>query len=76
MIIRKTIAGVAAAGLIFGSTAAAAAPAPAERGGSNVSSSEEFAGTGTFTLLLGLLILAGIIGVIASNDNDDLPTSP
>jgi hypothetical protein len=74
MIIRKTIAGLAAAGLIFGSTAAAAAPA--DRAGSKVSSSEEFAGTGTFTLLLGLLIVAGIIAVVASNDNKDRPTSP
>ncbi|WP_305095986.1 hypothetical protein [Croceibacterium aestuarii] len=76
MIIRNSITGLAAAGLILGSTAAAAAPASADRAGSKVSSSEKLAGTGTFTLLLGLLVVAGVIAVVASNDNNDAPTSP
>lgn len=76
MFIRKTLTGLVAASMIFGSTAAAAAPAAADRSGSAVSKSEELTGIGTFPVLLGLLIVAGVIAVVVSNDNEDAPTSP
>ncbi len=76
MIVRKSLVSLAAAGLIFGSTAAVAAPVAADRAASGVTSSEDFAGVGTFGLLLGLLIVAGVVAIIASDDNEDAPTSP
>ncbi len=72
MVIRKVLAGLAAAGLVFGSTAAAAAPSDA-RTGSPVGEAE---GLSTFAIILGLLIIAGVIGVIASDNGEDLPASP
>lgn len=71
MVIRKVLAGFAAAGLVLGSTAAAAAPA--DRTASPVGEAE---GIGTFGIVIGLLILAGIIGVVASDNGEDLPASP
>lgn len=71
MVIRKVLAGFAAAGLVFGSTAAAAAPAAR-----TASPVDEAEGIGTFGIVLAVLILAGIIGVIASDNGEDLPTSP
>jgi len=76
MIVRKSLVSLAAAGLIFGSTAAAAAPVAADRASSEVTASEDFAGLGTFGLLLGLLIVAGVVLIIASDDEEDAPTSP
>ena len=75
MIIRKSLLGLAAAGMVFGSTAATAAPVAMDRSGSDVSG-EELAGVGTFGLLLALLIVAGVIAVVLSDDDEDLPTSP
>lgn len=75
MIIRKSLLGLAAAGMVFGSTAATAAPVAMDRAGSTVEG-EELAGVGTFGLLLALLIVAGVIAIVASDDDEDLPTSP
>ena len=75
MIVRKSLVSLAAAGLIFGSTAAAAAPV-ADRAASEVTAADEFAGVGTFGLLLGLLIVAGVVAIIVSDDEEDAPTSP
>jgi len=75
MIIRKTLLGLAATGLVLGSTAATAAPA-ADRSGSEIGASEDLAGVGTFGLLLALLIVAGVIAIVASDEDEDLPTSP
>ena len=75
MIIRKSLLGLAAAGMVFGSTAATAAPVAMDRAGSEVAG-EELAGVGTFGLLLALLIVAGVIAIVMSDDDDDLPTSP
>jgi hypothetical protein len=75
MIIRKSLTSLAAAGLILGSTAAAAAPV-ADRSGSDVPASENVAGVGTYTLLLGLLVIGGVIAIVASSDNNNTPTSP
>jgi hypothetical protein len=74
MITRKVLASLAAAGLVFGSTAAsAAAPAAsADRVASPVKASEGLAGG--WAWFLALLIAAGLIGVIASDDGT--PTSP
>ena len=76
MIIRKSLIGLAAAGMVFGSTAAAAAPAAEARTASSVSESEGLAGVGTFGLLLGLLIVAGALGIILSDDDDEIAVSP
>ena len=51
MIIRKSLLGLAAAGMVFGSTAATAAPVSMDRAGSDVAG-DELAGVGTFGLLL------------------------
>ena len=76
MIIRKTLLGLAASGMILGSTAAAAAPAALDRSGSEIGASEDLAGVGTFGLLLALLIVAGVVAIVMSDDDDDLPASP
>ena len=55
-------------------TAAAAAPVAVEgvRSGSPVGESENL----SFAWIVGILILIGVIGVIAADGNEDLPTSP
>lgn len=75
MVTRKVLAGVAAVGLVFGSTAATAAAAPVgdARIGSPVAAAE---GIGTWGWLLALLIALGLIAVIASDNGEDLPGSP
>jgi hypothetical protein len=76
MVIRKSLVSLAAAGLVFGSTAAAAAPVASDaRSGSSVAKSDDLAGIGTFGILLGVLIVAGVIAVVASDDNNH-PVSP
>jgi len=74
MVIRKTLISLAAAGMVLGSTAAAAAPVAA-RDASPAAKSDDLAGIGTFGILLGVLILAGVIAIIAT-DNNNNPTSP
>lgn len=76
MIVRKSLLGLAAAGMVFGSTAATAAPVALDRSGSDVAASEDLAGVGTFGILLALLIVAGVLAVILSDDDDEAPTSP
>ena len=76
MIIRKTLLGLATAGMLVGSTAATAAPASLDRSGSEIGASEDLAGVGTFGLLLALLIVAGVVAIVASDSDEDLPTSP
>lgn len=76
MVIRRSLVSLAAAGLVLGSTAAAAAPVAADaRGASPVAKSDDLAGIGTFGILLGLLIVAGVIAVIATDNNNE-PVSP
>jgi hypothetical protein len=72
MVIRKTLSSLVAAGLVLGSTAAVAAEA---RDASPVSQSEDLAGIGTFGILLGLLIVAGVVAIVATDDNNH-PVSP
>ena len=72
MVIRKTLSSLVAAGLGLGSTAAVAAEA---RDASPVSQSEDLAGIGTFGILLGLLIVAGVVAIVATDDNNH-PVSP
>jgi len=73
MIIRKALVSLAAAGAVFGSTAAVAAPAvDSARTGSPVADAE---GIGPFAIIVALLIVGGTIGVVAS-DSDEDPVSP
>ena len=74
MVIRKALVALASAGLVLGSTAAAAAPATVDgvRAASPVGESENL----NFAWIVGILILLGVIGVIAADGNEDLPTSP
>jgi hypothetical protein len=76
MVTRKVLASLAAAGLVIGSTAASAAPAARSeaRASSPVASSEGLVGGWHWFLLL--LIVAGVIGVIAAGNNEDVPHSP
>jgi hypothetical protein len=75
MVIRKSLVSLAAAGLVLGSTAAAAAPTAAARDASPVVKSDKLAGIGTFGILIAIVILAGVIAIIAS-DNHHHPKSP
>jgi len=74
MVIRKALAALAAAGLVFGSTAAAAAPVAIDgaRDASPVGDAENL----SFAWIVGVLILLGVIGVIAADGDEELPTSP
>ena len=74
MVIRKALVALASAGLVFGSTAAAAAPVAVDgvRDASPVAESENL----SFAWIVGILILIGVIGVIAADGDEDLPTSP
>ena len=74
MVIRKALVALASAGLVLGSTAAAAAPVAVDgvRSASPVGESENLG----FAWIVGILILIGVIGVIASDGDEDLPTSP
>jgi hypothetical protein len=74
MVIRKALVALASAGLVFGSTAAAAAPVAVDgvRDASPVGEAENL----SFAWIVGILILIGVIGVIAADGNEDLPTSP
>lgn len=73
MVIRKGLVALATAGMVFGSTAAAAAPAA--RSASPVAEGENMGG-GSWAWILALVILAGVIGVIASDGDEEIPVSP
>lgn len=70
MIIRKTFVSLAAAGLVLGSTAAAAAPVAMDdvRVGSSVGQAEEI---GSFGWVVALLLALGVLGVILADDSED-----
>ena len=74
MVIRKALVALASAGLVLGSTAAAAAPVAVDgvRDASPVGEAENL----SFAWIVGILILIGVIGVIAADGDEDLPTSP
>jgi CRISPR/Cas system-associated exonuclease Cas4 (RecB family) len=74
MVIRKALVALATAGLVLGSTAAAAAPVAVDgaRDGSPVGASENL----NFAWIIAILILIGVIGVIAADGSEDLPQSP
>ncbi|MEO6152371.1 MAG: hypothetical protein ABIT09_05115 [Croceibacterium sp.] len=76
MFTRKILASVVAAGLVLGSTAAAAAPSAinGERAASPVDSADGL--RGGWAWILALLIVIGVIAVIASDNNETLPRSP
>jgi hypothetical protein len=89
MIIRKALVALASAGMVFGSTASAAVRpsdsviAPTEsaaagiafgRQGSPIAEAEGL--RGSWGWILALIIVAGVIGVIASDGDEDLPESP
>ncbi len=78
MVTRKALAALASAGIVFGSTAAAAAPVAVSdtRAASSVAESEALGGSSSWAWILALIIVAGVIGVIASDGDEDLPVSP
>ena len=69
MVIRKALVALASVGLVFGSTAVSAAPVANVRAASPVEDSEGVF-RGSFGWILALIILAGVIGVIASDGNE------
>ena len=75
MIIRKALVALASAGLVLGSTAAAAAPVADVRSASPVEEADALGG-GSWAWILALIIVAGVIGVIASDSDEEIPTSP
>ena len=77
MVIRKSLVSLAAAGMILGSTAAVAAPVASHaRSASPVTKSENIAGIRTFGILIGVLIVAGVIAIIATDHHHHHPVSP
>jgi len=77
MIIPRSIVCLAtAAGLVLGSTAAAAAPPAAPRNATPMAKSENLAGVGTFGVILGLLLVTVAIAVVSSGHNHNNPVSP
>jgi hypothetical protein len=70
MVIRKAFVALAAAGMVFGSTAAAAAPVAVDdvRAASPVGESEDL--TGSWGWILALIILAGVIGVVLADGDE------
>jgi hypothetical protein len=70
MVIRKALVALASVGLVFGSTAAAAAPVADVRAASPVEDAESL--RGSFSWILALIIIAGVIGVIASDGNESV----
>jgi hypothetical protein len=76
MVIRKALVALASVGMVFGSTAAAAAPVALDdlRAASPVAESEGM--RGSFHWILVVIIIAGVIGVIAADGNENVPTSP
>ena len=76
MVFRRSLVSMAtAAGLVLASTAAAAAPVAA-RDASPAAKSDDLAGIGTFGILLGVLIVAGVIAIVATDNNNHHPASP
>jgi uncharacterized membrane protein len=70
MVIRKALVALASVGLVFGSTAVAAAPVADVRASSPVEESESI--RRSFGVILALIILAGVIGIIASDGNESV----
>ena len=78
MIVRKAVAALACAGLVLGSSAAAAAPVAIDdvRSSSPVAESDSLRGMrGSFGIILILIIIAGVLGVVFAGDTDS-PESP
>jgi hypothetical protein len=77
MVIRKSLVSLAAAGMVLGSTAAAAAPVASHaRSASPVTKADDFAGIRTFGVLIGVLVAAGVIAIIATDHHHHNPVSP
>jgi len=76
MVIRKALIALASAGLVFGSTAAAAAPAAVDTRSASPVADAEGVGGGSWAWILAVIILAGVIGVIASDSDESIPLSP
>ena len=75
MVIRKALVALATAGMVFGSTAAAAAPVAVDeaRAASPVGEAENI---GSWGWILALLIVVGVIGIIAADGDEETPVSP
>ena len=78
MIVRKALAGLACAGMVVGSSAAAAAPVAVDdvRASSPVAESDSLRGMrSSFGIILALIVIAGVLGVVLAGDQDP-PASP
>jgi len=76
MSFQKLFVALTSVSMVLGSTAVAAAPVASEaRSGSPVAKSDDLAGIGTFGILIAVLVVAGVIAIIAS-DNNNKPASP
>ena len=75
MFIRKALVALASAGMVFGSTAAAAAPVAVDdvRASSRVGEAESM--RGSFAWILAAVIIAAVIGIIAG-ESEELSVSP
>jgi hypothetical protein len=62
--------------MVLGSTAAVAAPAASARSATPVAQSNDLRGIGTFGLLIGVLVVAGVIAIIATDHQHHNPVSP
>ena len=70
MFIRKALVALATAGMVFGSSAAAAAPVAVDevRAASPVAEGEEL--RGSFLYMLLIIVAAAIVGIIAADGNE------
>lgn len=75
MVIRKALVALASAGLVIGSTAANAAPVADVRAASPVEEADAIGG-GAWVWILALIVAAGVVGIVASDSDEEVPTSP
>ena len=70
MVIRKALVALASAGMVFGSTVAAAAPVAVDdvRATSPVEEAENM--RGSWGWILAVIIIAAVIGIIASDNGE------
>lgn len=76
MVIRKTLISLAAASLVFGSTAAVAQPVVTSRSATHVARKSDLAHMSSAGWLIALVIVGGVIAIIATDHHHHNPVSP